>query len=216
MALIRKPNHLQTLINKGEGIDLDFKYAVNDSKKIARSLSAFANSQGGVLLLGVRDNGSIAGVKSEEEFYMIETAAKFYTRPEVFIEVKPHTASGLTVLEIIIPKSKEIPHLSPDGEGKWKAYVRVKDENIVADKIQMLVWKLQKSENPIKITYSKNEKILLNFLSNHETISFSHFCRLAEISRFQAENILANLIVLKIITFDIDKTKKLFSLSNID
>lgn len=46
---------------------LDFKFEISDSKKIARSLVAFANTDGGRLLIGVKDNGVISGIRSEEE-----------------------------------------------------------------------------------------------------------------------------------------------------
>jgi predicted HTH transcriptional regulator len=59
--------YLRKLISEGEGQKLDFKYCISDSKKIARTLSAFANTDGGKLLIGVRDNRSIAGVRSDEE-----------------------------------------------------------------------------------------------------------------------------------------------------
>ncbi|MEZ5001122.1 MAG: ATP-binding protein [Bacteroidales bacterium] len=74
---------LQLLIRQGEHQRLDFKYCISDSRKIAKTLSAFANTDGGTLLIGVRDNGSIAGVTSEEEFYMIDGAANLYCRPPV-------------------------------------------------------------------------------------------------------------------------------------
>lgn len=67
----------------GESENLDFKFAVNDSLKIAKSLVAFANRGGGTLLIGVKDNGSIVGVKTEEEYYMVHLAASYYCRPEI-------------------------------------------------------------------------------------------------------------------------------------
>jgi predicted HTH transcriptional regulator len=213
MAFIRKKNHLQTLISEGESEHLDFKYAINDSRKIARSLSAFANTDGGILLLGVRDNGSIAGVKSEEEFYMIQAASQLYTKPNVNFETKQHNVNGLTVLEIIIPKSSDFPHYAPDADGHMRAYIRVKDENILASRIQLRVWNLQKSKLPIKIMYSESEKILLDFLSENQTISFSKYCRTAEISRFKAEKILSNLILLKIIEICYEDKNPVFKLS---
>jgi predicted HTH transcriptional regulator len=73
--------HIYDLINQGEHQTLDFKHSITDSKKIARSLAAFANTNGGRLLVGVRDNRSIAGVKSDEEFYMVQAAADMYCKP---------------------------------------------------------------------------------------------------------------------------------------
>jgi predicted HTH transcriptional regulator len=54
--------YIKNLIKQGEHQQLDFKFEITDSKKIARSLVAFANTDGGKLLIGVKDNGAIAGV----------------------------------------------------------------------------------------------------------------------------------------------------------
>ena len=60
----------------------------------ARSLSAFANTEGGRLLVGVKDNGKIAGIRSEEEIYMIEAAATMYCCPKVEIETRTYLVEG--------------------------------------------------------------------------------------------------------------------------
>ena len=82
--------YLQQLIAEGEHQQQDFKFEISDARKIARSLSAFSNTDGGRLLIGVKDNGRIAGVRSEEEIYMIEAAAKLYCRPNVEIGVQTY------------------------------------------------------------------------------------------------------------------------------
>ena len=53
-------NDLKILIQKGEGTTLEFKE--NLSTAFARELVAMANSIDGTILLGVRDDGTIAGV----------------------------------------------------------------------------------------------------------------------------------------------------------
>ena len=76
----KKDNHIQNLILEGEHQMLDFKFEISDSRRIARSLAAFANTDGGRLLVGVKDNGAIAGVRSDEEIHMIQAAAEMYCR----------------------------------------------------------------------------------------------------------------------------------------
>jgi predicted HTH transcriptional regulator len=49
--------YVKKLIAKGEHQQLDFKFEISDSRKIAKTLVAFANTNGGVLLIGVKDNG---------------------------------------------------------------------------------------------------------------------------------------------------------------
>jgi len=79
----KKDNHIQNLISEGEHQMLDFKFEISDSRRIARSLAAFANTDGGRLLVGVKDNGAIAGVRSDEEIHMIQAAAEMYCQPKV-------------------------------------------------------------------------------------------------------------------------------------
>ena len=82
--------YLRSLIAEGEHQQLDFKFEINDARKIARTLSAFSNTDGGRLLIGVKDNGRISGVKSDEEYYMVESAASLYCKPEVKFESRNH------------------------------------------------------------------------------------------------------------------------------
>ena len=108
----------QKLIQQGEHQQLDFKFEVSDARKIARSMVAFANTDGGTLLIGVKDNGAIAGVRSEEEIYMIDAAATLYCKPEVKFSVKTWSELGKNVLEVNIPKSLSTPHYAKDDNGK--------------------------------------------------------------------------------------------------
>ena len=102
---MKKKHPIEALIEQGEHQQLDFKFEVSDSKKIARTLSAFANTDGGRLLIGVKDNGAISGVRSEEEYYMIEAASKMYTHPEVPFTAKRWDVNGKTVLEVYIAQA---------------------------------------------------------------------------------------------------------------
>ena len=200
---------LLDMIAKGEHQTQDFKFAVNDSKKIARSLSAFANTDGGRLLLGVKDNGKIAGVESDEEYYMIEAAAKIHCKPSVPFETRKWEVEGKTVLEIIIPKSKKRPHSAPDKDGKPTAYIRVKDQNIMANRIMIEVWKKEREGNGgmLKIKYAESK--LLTYLEINGYITFSKFCGMARISPRKAEKILINLIHMKVLVMDITE-KQIF------
>ena len=83
MKTLTDTEYIHALIAEGEHQQQDFKFEISDARKIAKTLSAFANTDGGKLLIGVKDNGKIAGVRSDEEQYMIEAAAGLYCSPEV-------------------------------------------------------------------------------------------------------------------------------------
>jgi len=207
---------LQEKINQGEHQQQDFKFAINDSKKIARSLAAFANTDGGSLLLGVKDNGRIAGVVSEEEFYMIEAAANMYCKPPVKFEVFEWKSEGKTVLEIIIPPSEDKPHKAPTKEGLYKVYIRANDQNLLANKILLEYWKAQKRNDNQLLELNKPEKFLLDYLSEHKSISFTRFYKKAGISRYKAERILVSLLCMNIIQINFTEKEVFYTLKEED
>jgi predicted HTH transcriptional regulator len=192
-------NYLRKLIAEGENQHLDFKYCVSDSRKIARTLSAFANSDGGRLLIGVRDNGSIAGIKSDEEIYMVDTAAHLFCRPEITFSANQHTMSGKTVLEVEIIKGDKRPYKAKDENGKWLPYFRQHDQNLVANKVLLQVWRKEVKKLGILVKFGKAENSLMDHLSKNGSITISKFRKIAGISSYRAESILANLILFKVL-----------------
>jgi flagellar motor protein MotB len=65
------------LVKTGEGSYLEFKRTISSPEKVAREISAFANTRGGILLIGVNDNKSVVGVESfyEEEMALEKALA---------------------------------------------------------------------------------------------------------------------------------------------
>ncbi len=195
---------LRKRIKEGEGLNLDFKHSINDSKKIARSLVAFANTNGGSLLIGVRDNGSIAGISSDEEYYMIETASIVYCKPNVEFTYKNWKIDGKNVLEIIVLPSENKPHKAPDNNNEYKAFIRVKDENFVASKIITDVWKRQqKGFKGVKLVFDDVVETLLNEITENGNITKSQLIRITGIKSQKANSLLTNLMLMEIIDAEI-------------
>ena len=205
-------NYIQKLIEEGEHQMLDFKFEISDSKKIARTLVAFANTDGGRLLIGVKDNGSISGIRSEEEKYMIQTAAEMYCQPVVDFEAKEWSVNGKTVLEVIVPKSKYHKHRAPDHNNLYKVYTRVKDQNILADGILLKIWKYQNNKQNIRLTFSDAEMFLLKYLNENEKITIKEFVQKAEINRREAERIIVNFTVINMLKYEITEKEVYFTL----
>lgn len=193
---MKKKHPIEALIEQGEHQQLDFKFEVSDSKKIARTLSAFANTDGGRLLIGVKDNGNISGVRSEEEYYMIEAASKMYTQPEVPFEATRWEINGKTVLEVYIAPSSEKPHLAPDKEDKYKAYIRVADENILANEVLMLSWKKKHKPDGTLLKISKPVERLFVYLDSHPYINVNQLCKVGHVNYYAAKNILSDLLAI--------------------
>ena len=127
---------LEELILKGEGETLEFKKKITYPEKIARAIVSFANTRGGIILVGVMDNGQICGIDPEEEKYSLTQAAHFFTQPPVKLFLKEVEYEGdLVVLKAIVPESKQKPHLAQVKENDWRGYIRVKDESVQTSKL---------------------------------------------------------------------------------
>jgi len=192
-------NYLKKLIGEGEHQLLDFKYCVSDSRKIARTLSAFSNSDGGRILIGVRDNGSIAGIKSDEEIYMVDTAAQLFCRPKITFTVKQHMTRGKTIVEVEVIKGNKRPYQVKDENGKWQSYFRNKDQNLLANRVLLQVWRKEGKKSGVMVKFSKPENFLMDYLVKNGSITLSKFKKIARISSYKAESILANLIIFKVL-----------------
>ncbi|PKP51803.1 MAG: ATP-binding protein [Bacteroidetes bacterium HGW-Bacteroidetes-1] len=204
--------YIYRLIAQGEHQQLDFKFEISDSRKIARSLVAFANTDGGRLLVGVKDNGVIAGVRSEEEYYMIEAAAQLYCKPEIYFQTKEWDVEGKLVLEVIVPKSMKQKHKAHFKDEEYKIYVRVKDKNLLASTLLLQVWKRESSKVPVKVSFTTTEMMLLKHLSDHNRITENEFVTLAGIKKRKGEAILADFILLRIIKMNMNEKEVYFTL----
>lgn len=124
--------NIRKTILQGEGTMVDFKTTITSVEKIARTLVAFANNKGGQLLIGVADNGSIKGVKSEdEERYMISKSANQYCKPAIGHTFEEIRVEGKLVLVVHINASEAGPHYALDEHKNWWQYFRVNDKSIL-------------------------------------------------------------------------------------
>jgi predicted HTH transcriptional regulator len=210
-----EPNegYIRKLIAEGEHQQLDFKFGINDSRKIARTLAAFANTDGGRLLIGVKDNGSIAGVRSEEEFYMIQAASEMFTRPVVPFEVKEWTVNQKRILEIIVPAIKGVLHSAPEKKDDYLIYTRVNDENYPVNSVWLKANKWKNSESGTFIRFAESEKFLLNYLETEPSITQSRYCKLANINSRTAENIIAGFVAIGMVNIVFTKQGVVYKLS---
>jgi hypothetical protein len=204
--------YIKNLIQSGENQHLDFKFEINDAKKIARTFSAFANSGGGRMLIGVKDNGRISGIRTEEEIYMAESAAHLYCKPAVNFRVRKWYVDGRVVLEIEIPASTNRPHFARNESGELTAYVRVEDQNIQANRILVHFWQSEGKKRGVLLNYGQEEKILMNYLAEHQKLTLSRFIKIARTGRAQAEKILVDLMLLRVITMEITEKAVYFRL----
>ncbi|MFO1009307.1 MAG: ATP-binding protein [Planctomycetota bacterium] len=128
------PDDLLSCLGRGEGSRLEFKRRLPREERAARTLCAFANTSGGLLLVGVTDAGRVHGVHHPDEVCTkLSELTLEWLRPALRVQLQVVEVNGPRVVACRVPFSKERPHavLFPDGTTEF--VVRVGASNRVAD-----------------------------------------------------------------------------------
>lgn len=132
---------IKNLLKQKEGEKLDFKLKITSKEKIAKTLSALSNSQGGFIVVGMSDQKKVIGIDPEEERYMIEASNEEYCIPnasliideiKVFQEKFPwaESESETSMLLVEVKKSPSAVIFCKNKIGEMKAYKRIKDRTV--------------------------------------------------------------------------------------
>jgi predicted HTH transcriptional regulator len=132
---------VNNLIRQKESNTLDFKLKITSKEKIAKTISALANTKGGYLLIGVSDKRKIVGIDPEEEKYMIESANEEFCNPPAqirFEEIRMYNEDylikgedeelSLLLVQIFQCQSEKITVKTSSGE--IRTYIRKGDQTL--------------------------------------------------------------------------------------
>lgn len=204
--------YIEKKIAEGEHQQQDFKFAINDSRKIAITLCAFANTDGGTLLIGVKDNGAVVGVNPDEEIHMVEAAAQMYCRPVVNFKSQLWKTAQRYVLEVMVPPSEERPHYVIESDGKFKAYIRREDKNHSAPSVLLEVWRGTESDRPQKYFHTEKEKRIFDVLTAQGALTLNQLVRVTKIPRNIMVRLLARFIRWELIEFQYRQDQVVYQL----
>lgn len=204
---------LKELVKHGENITTEFKLKANHPEKIIKEIVAFANTEGGKLIIGVDDNGQIKGLKfsEDEEFSLVRAIDKMCFPPILYTIQYIILADSREVLVFDIPKSSERPHFlfSNTTKSEKIAYVRVKDKSIQASKEVRKFMKGNSNDLNVKFTFGDKELALMKYLDQFSNITVSEYSKIAKIPIWVASKTLVLLSlanVLKLIPGEITDT----------
>ena len=123
----------------GETTTYDKKEKIerNKSKSWLKSVSAFANGEGGTLIFGISDNNEIIGLtNAEEDAEFISEAIKTKLDPIPTIDLKFKELNGKKLIFLYVNEGQETPYYYI-GDKQRLAYIRIGNESVVADRIQL-------------------------------------------------------------------------------
>lgn len=208
-------DELKRLVRQGEGLHLEFKLKATHPEKIMREVVAFANTEGGHLLIGVNDDLTIPGAKfPDEEIYVMEKALATLLEPQVNYSLQTLPISELrAVLIFYFPKGDESLHyvktVNESTETK-RAYVRVRDRSVQASKEVRDVWKSRNKDQNLRFQYGDKETLLMQHLDEHGNITVAEFATIANVPRRKASRTLVLLVKTNVLRIEPDEIEDRF------
>ncbi len=199
--------NLKKLVANGEGLCLEFKHRLPESERIAREVTALANTNGGYLLIGVTDDGNLSGVRDpEEEMYALNHALEMYCTPEIALKIEYIKVSRTrTVVVIKIHVSPIRPHYVRDlSTHQRSVFVRYKDMCIMASREARKLMRRPLDTDHILIELGEKERVLLHFLEKMGRVSVKSFAKHAKIHPGRASRIIIRMTRAGILFHHID------------
>ena len=110
---------LKNVIKKGEDSSRQFKVDIRNTDSLASEMAAFANSEGGMILIGVMDDGSIPGLSGKDVArinQMISNAASQHVKSPLHVRTENIALSGGNVVIVLrVPKGLDKPYFDKNG-----------------------------------------------------------------------------------------------------
>lgn len=207
---------LKQLAALGEGPSLEFKRKVPRPQRIAKEIIALANTDGGRILLGVDDDGTLKGVDdaSEEEF-MLRHAVKNHCWPEVAYETdRVVVAPRRDVIVVTVPESDEKPHKLIANGTEGAAYVRVNEMSVEASPESVeLMRNGQAEDDGVTVQFGEKESLLMRYLNDYGRITVEQFAQLANISSGRASETLISMTKANVLRLHADRKEDYFTLA---
>jgi predicted HTH transcriptional regulator len=173
---------LRSLVSRGENIHLEFKLKTNHPDKIAREIVAFANTEGGKLLIGVADDKELKGLKyAEEDQFLLEKVIQSLISPPInyTIETLKVDQEREILIFTINPSKTDIHSLLFENE--QRIYVRNGDKSLQANKEMRDFLKGKFKNRNYSFQYGDKENILVKYLDLNPYITVSKYAQVANI-----------------------------------
>lgn len=178
----------------GETEFQDFKETISSERKIAKTMGSLANTKGGTIWVGVRDNRTFRSIDPLGEQHRLEQAAEHFCNPPLELEFKVHRIGTYRILEVTVPESLQKPVYSLREDDQWMVYIRVKDESMLATKTMVEVLERQSMDEPITIELGSKEQFLLDYLNEHPHITLKEYSDLMNVGLRRARRIVVDLL----------------------
>ncbi|NRA11004.1 MAG: ATP-binding protein [Crocinitomicaceae bacterium] len=186
-------SELKQLIASGRNVSLEFFPETENRLNLARTLVAFANTNGGTILIGVDKKGKVVGSNPEEDVKEIQDIATNECFPMVEIESRTVNDGRHLVLEVEVKKSNP-KHKSKGDDGQLSFYHRIKDHTLISNRVIIHLWKSQDEATPKPNELNGDLQHVLKLVEEYAPVTISKIFRFSALNKNDINAYLAELI----------------------
>ena len=196
-------SELNRLASGGENQFLEFKQYVTVMSQITEEIVGFLNSTGGKLLIGVKDDGHLSGLKfPEDDLSSVEDGIRKIVTPRVSLksEIIPVNAKK-SVIVLDIPEGEDKPYAALNDDSDQKTvYYRINDKCIKASRELRNILKQKNRERGQTIQYSDLEAEVLKVIEQYGQVTKDEIVTKTSFNSRNVSDCLIRLVTSKVLS----------------
>jgi predicted HTH transcriptional regulator len=136
-----------------------------EEMEFAKKISSLANSEGGILYIGISPTGKIKGVYPEEELENIPIVLTNVCSSSIVYSTEVIAIKNKLLVKVNVISQPKIAIISPNHPPEY--YFRINGNIRLATKITHKYWSFQKDRNPISPCTESDLDMILNCIQNN-------------------------------------------------
>ena len=186
-------NPIIQAINRGKDIETDFLLHIENTNETAQLLVSFANTNGGLLIIGVNEFQKFKGINPIDEKLVLEECVKEKCIPSILYSTSTHQIGRHLLLVVKISKT-DFQCRANNENGKSTPFYRIEGNVVQENKILKKSWLKAKYNVSLTNNLSENTTNLLKIIISSNSISLSQLYKISNLPLKEVDEIIVSLI----------------------
>ena len=201
-------------IPKTQEVDCAFIENADNQFEVAKIICSLANSQGGMLYIGVKSNGKVKGVYPNDILNQLTEIVSSCIKPSLQF-TNDIIEEGLKLVVCVkVPFESNNKYQAKLNEKEWEFFVRLNQYTIPANKIIRRSWLVEKNSLASALETNSELKAFLKVISINQPISLSKLYKVANTPLDKVDKYLSTLVSLKEVVLVFDGNTIIFSVKS--
>lgn len=112
-------------ISVGENSEIEFKREINDPHDLAKEMVGFLNSEGGFIIVGVDNDGTVTDINKKRTEEVVVSACRDKIDPPIRLicDIHPDVQDGKSIAVIKVPRGEKVHAVLHDSKRKYNARI---------------------------------------------------------------------------------------------